>query len=48
MSPYVSPRQVAERRIQSRRTLAGIIVESAYALALFGVGFLICSLASRL
>jgi hypothetical protein len=48
MSPYVSPRQVSERRSRSLRTAVGIAVEGTYALALLGLGFILCTLASML
>lgn len=44
MSPYVSPRYLADRRQRTRGTVAGIAVESLFALALFGLGYLICVL----
>jgi len=44
MSPYVSPRYVAERRRRVRGTIAGIAVESLFALSLLVVGYLVCLL----
>lgn len=44
MSPYISPRYVAERRRRACRTMAGIAVESLYALSLLGIGYLVCAL----
>jgi hypothetical protein len=46
MSPGISPRQVAERGGRRRGTLVGIVVESAFALSLFGLGFLVCAAAA--
>jgi len=48
MSPYVSPRMVADRRSRARKAMAGIAAELAFAIALLGTGYLICALASRL
>ncbi|HOX31268.1 MAG TPA: hypothetical protein PLB91_03000 [Spirochaetales bacterium] len=48
MSPYVSPRQVAERRQSGRRAAAGILVEGCFALSLLGLGYLLSLLAAAL
>jgi hypothetical protein len=46
MSPYVSPRYIAERRRRIRGIFVGIAVEGLFALSLLGVGYLICVLAA--
>ena len=46
MSPSVSPRYVAERGRRFRNAVAGIAIESSFALLLLGLGYLLCLLAA--